>query len=125
MGEIIKREEKNIEKPREFFEEVPAVDVYENENEILLHSDMPGVLKEDIVINIDNGTLSLSGVRKIHPKGVAAWEEFGNVRYARKFSVPPTIDVAKVEADLKDGVLKLHLPKAQAAKPRRIEIKSA
>lgn len=123
--EIIKREDKNIEKTRELYEASPAVDIYENEDEILLHADMPGVVKDDISVNIDNGTLSLSGVRKLGSKGLSNWEEFSDVEYIRNFSVPQTIDVERVEAELKDGVLRLHLPKSEAAKPRQIEIKTA
>lgn len=58
-------------------------------------------------------------------KGAEHWQEFGDVEYRRVFSVPKSIDVSKVNAELKDGTLKLHLPKAEAAKPRTIEIKSA
>lgn len=123
--DIAKREDKNIEKTRELYEATPAVDIYENEDEILLHADMPGVVKDDISVNIDNGTLSLSGVRKLASKGIANWEEFSDVEYIRSFSVPQTIDVERVEAELKDGVLRLHLPKSEAAKPRQIEIKTA
>jgi len=122
---ITKKEEKNIETTRELYEETPAVDIYENEDEILLHADMPGVVKDDMSVNIDNGTLSLSGVRKLASKGLANWEEFSNVEYIRSFSVPQTINVERVEAELKDGVLRLHLPKSEAAKPRQIEIKTA
>ena len=103
----------------------PAVDIYENEDEILLHADMPGVVKENISVDLDNGTLSISGVRKLETKGVATYEEFSDVEYVRSFSVPQTIDVEKVEAELKNGVLRLHLPKSEAAKPRQIEIKTA
>lgn len=123
--EITKKEEENIEKTRELYQATPAVDIYENENEILLHADMPGVVKENISVNIDNGTLSLSGVRKIVSKGLTNWEEFSDVEYIRNFSVPQTIDVEKVEAELKNGVLRLHLPKSEAAKPRQIAIKTA
>ena len=86
---------------------------------------MPGVKKEDISVNIDNGTLSLAGVRHLETKGTANWEEFYDVDYVRTFSVPQTIDVSKVEAELKNGVLRLHLPKSEAAKPRQIDIKTA
>ena len=55
--EIAKQEEKNVEKTREMYEATPAVDIYENEDEILLHADMPGVIKDDISVDIDNGTL--------------------------------------------------------------------
>jgi HSP20 family molecular chaperone IbpA len=123
--EIAKQEEKNIEKTREIYEATPAVDIYENEDEILVHADMPGVVKEDISVDIDNGTLSISGVRKLETDGAAAYEEFMDVEYIRSFSVPQTIDVEKVEAELKNGVLRLHLPKSETAKPRQIEIKTA
>jgi HSP20 family molecular chaperone IbpA len=64
-------------------------------------------------------------VRKLEISGAASWEEFGNVEFVRNFSVPQTIDVEKVEAELKDGVLTLHMPKSEEAKPRQIEIKTA
>jgi len=125
IKDIVKTEAKNIEKTRELRSAIPAVDIYENDNEIMLYADMPGVVKENISVNIDNGTLSLSGVRKIEKTGVSTWEEFSDIEYVRSFSVPQTIDVEKVEAELKDGVLKLHLPKSAAAKPRQIEINAA
>ena len=123
--EIAKKEEKTIEKTRELRTAIPSVDIYENEDEILLHADMPGVKKGDVSINIDNGTLSLSGVRRFGNKGVSTWEELFDVEYVRRFSVPQSIDVKNVNAELKDGVLKLHLPKSEAAKPKMIEIKAA
>lgn len=123
--EVMKSDEKSIAKTRELRSAIPAVDIYENDIEILLHADMPGVSKDDISINIDNGRLSLMGVRKSDNKGVASWEEFGDVEYVRSFSVPQSIDVERVEAKLADGVLELHLPKSEAAKPKMIEIKAA
>jgi len=111
--------EKNIPKV------TPLVDIFENEDEILLFADMPGVEKDDININIDNGTLSLSGLRKMESSGAVQWEEFGETEYQRTFSVPQTIDVGKVSAEMQDGVLRLHLPKSEAAKPRQIEITTA
>lgn len=122
---IVKREESMPESSRDIPAVAPLVDIYENEEEILLHADMPGVVREDIAVNIDNGKLTLSGVRKMEATGSAQWEEFGNVEYRRNFSVPQTIDVDKINAVLKDGVLRLHLPKSEAAKPRQIEIKTA
>jgi len=100
----------------------PLVDIFENENEILLYADMPGVTKQDVCVDIDNGKLTLSGIRKTANKGAASWEEFGEVEFQRTFAVPQTIDVGKVGATLKDGVLRLNLPKSEAAKPRQIEI---
>jgi len=122
---IAKKDDKAIEKNRELRTATPSVDIYENEDAILVHADMPGVKKEDVSVNIDNGTLSLSGVRRFEKKGVSTWEEFSDVEYARSFSIPQSIDVERVEATLKDGVLKLHLSKSDAAKPKMIEIKAA
>jgi HSP20 family molecular chaperone IbpA len=101
----------------------PEVDILENEEEILLFADLPGVSRDDITVNIENGRLSLSGVRKMAVSGAATWEEFGEVEYRRVFSVPQTINIGKVGAELKEGVLRLRLPKAESAKPRQIEIK--
>ncbi len=103
----------------------PAVDIYENDDEILLFADMPGVTKESISINVDNGKLELSGTRHVQTKGTGIWQEFGDVEYRRVFSVPQSIEVENVNAELKDGVLNLHLPKTEAAKPRTIKITAA
>jgi len=100
----------------------PAVDIYENDNEILLHADMPGVTRDNISINIDQGRLYLSGSRFFSDTGAKKWEEFGAAEYGRTFSVPQSIDVANVKAHLQDGVLELKLPKHEAAKPKQIEI---
>jgi len=124
-ADLIEREETNPELTRQIQTITPAVDIYENEDELLLHADMPGVNKEDVTVNIENGKLTLTGIRKIDVKGAAQLEEFGEVEYRRIFSVPQTINVEKVNAELKDGVLRLHLPKSEAAKPRQIEIKAA
>ena len=125
MGEktdLTTRKEDMVEKRQELPKIAPVVDIYENEDEILLHADMPGVMKDNITINVDNGKLEISGARHLQSKGTGSWKEFGDVEYRRVFSVPQSIDVGKVNADFKEGVLRLHLPKTEAAKPRRIEI---
>lgn len=118
------KEEALAERKRQVPTVAPLVDILENENEILLFADMPGVDKKDISINIDNGRLEISGVREVPPVGATTWEEFTDVEYRRTFSVPQTIDVGGVNAELKEGVLLLHLPKSESAKPRQIEIKA-
>ena len=100
----------------------PEVDIFENDNEILLYADMPGVSKEDISINIDNGKMAMAGIRHLDTEGAKTWQEFGAAEFRRNFSVPQTIDTNRVTAELSDGVLRLHLPKSEAAKPRQIEI---
>ncbi len=123
--DITRTETKAIEKTRDLKTATPSVDIYENDNEILLYADMPGVHKDDVTVNIENGKLSISGIRRFDHQGVLNWEEFVDVEYVRSFSIPQTINVEDVEAKLKDGVLALHLPKSEAAKPRQIEIKAA
>lgn len=122
--DLTQKEQGAVESTRNLRQVTPLVDIYENDDEILLHAEMPGVKKDDITVNIDNGTLTLSGARHMSSEGVGEWEEFGNIEYERAFSVPQTIDVNKVNAELKDGILALHLPKSEAAKPRQVEIKA-
>ncbi len=121
---ITKSEQKPVAKKQPLVV-TPAVDIFENDNEILLHAEMPGVKKENVTINIDNGKLFLSGLRILETTGASRWNEFGDVEYSRTFSVPQTIDIAKVSGQLQDGVLELHLPKSEAAKPKQIKITSS
>ena len=123
--DLSKRDQGAVESTRNLRQVVPLVDIYENDHEILLHAEMPGVKKENISVNIDNGSLTLSGIRSLAQDGAADWQEFGDVEYQRAFSVPQTIDVNKVKAELKDGILGLHLPKSEAAKPKTIRIEAA
>ncbi|HCY87403.1 MAG TPA: heat-shock protein [Desulfobacteraceae bacterium] len=104
---------------------IPWVDIYENDDEILVHADMPGVKKEDVTVNVDNGTLAISGIRRMPDKGKAAWREFTDLEYVRKYAVPQSIEIERVEAQLKDGVLLIRLPKSETAKPRTVTIKAA
>jgi HSP20 family molecular chaperone IbpA len=123
--DITRTENKAIEKTRELKTATPSVDIYENDNEILLYADMPGVHKDNVTVNIENGKLSISGVRRLEYQGVSKWAEFMDVEYVRSFSIPQSIKVEDVAAKLKDGVLTLHLPKSEAAKPRLIEVTAA
>ena len=122
--DLTQKDQASVESARNLRQVTPLVDIYENDDEILLHAEMPGVKKDDIMVNIDNGNLTLSGIRTLTMDGATEWEEFGNVEYQRAFSVPQTIDVNEVRAELRDGILALHLPKSEAAKPRQIEIKA-
>ena len=122
--DLTKREQGAVESTRNLRQVTPQVDIYENDDEILLHAEMPGVKKDVNSVNIDNGNLPLAGVGSIVHVGAAVWEEFGDVEYQRVFSVPQTIDIKKVHAELKGGILALHLPKSEAAKPKQIKIKA-
>jgi HSP20 family molecular chaperone IbpA len=122
--DLTTRKENMLEKRQELSRIAPVVDIYENEDEILLHADMPGVTKDKVTVNVDNGKLEICGTRHMESKGTSNWQEFADVEYRRVFAVPQSIDVTKVNAELKEGVLRLHLPKAEAAKPRTIKISS-
>jgi HSP20 family protein len=122
---IMKKEDTQIEPSRQLRSIVPEVDILENEEEILLYADLPGVDRENLTVQIDNGKLTLTGVRQLNPEGAATWEEFNDVEYHRVFSVPQSIDVTNINAELQNGVLQLHLAKSPAAKPKKIEIKTA
>lgn len=122
--DLTTKKENMMEKRQELPRIATVVDIYENEDEILLHADMPGVTKENVTVNVDNGKLEISGTRRLQGKGTSNWQEFADVEYRRVFAVPQSIDVTKVNAELKEGVLRLHLPKAEAAKPKTIKISS-
>jgi len=94
----------------------PAVDIFENKEELLIVADLPGVAKEDLAIHFDKGQLTLEGrLREFGPEE----EPFD---YRRSFTVPQGIDAEKISANLQGGVLRLVLPKPLAWKPRQIAV---
>lgn len=105
---------------------VPAVDIYESEASLTLVADMPGVGLDDVSIDIDKDQLTIRGTV---PNGAmdrsVLLREYSTGDYYRQFSLSSAIDRAKIEATMKDGVLKVVLPKVEAVKPRRIDIKAA
>jgi HSP20 family protein len=105
---------------------VPAVDIYESENSLTLVADMPGVPLEKIDIDLDSDQLTIRGtVPKWEGKGKVLFQEYAYGDYYRQFTLSSDIDREKIQASMKDGVLKLVLPKAEAAKPRKIAVKSS
>jgi len=102
----------------------PPVDVYENRDEFLLIADMPSVSKDDLQIHLDKGQLTIQAARKEIARGTVLAAEVRGVEYRRAFSVPQGIDVENVSADLTDGVLRVHLPKSAAVKPRQIQVRA-
>ena len=121
--QVIQKEQSAPEKAAKLNVLIPSVDIYENTEEYLLYVDIPGVNREDISIDLDNGQLTLTGNRYLEQTKGQLMEEFGSAQYRRVFSVPQGINLAKVDAELTDGVLRLHLPKSEAVKPRKIEIR--
>ena len=106
---------------------MPPVDVVEDESGITLFADLPGVPKDKLNLQVEADMLTIEGdVAIATPEGLeASYAEVGLPRYRRVFTLSKELDVGKVTAELANGVLKLHIPKAEHARPRRIEIQTA
>jgi len=105
----------------------PDVDIFENDKEITLLADMPGVASEDIAIDLNDNVLSISGeVKPFEEKEESdVLIEFEIGRYSRQFTLSEVIDQSRIEAKHQDGVLRLTLPKAEKAIPRQISVNAA
>jgi HSP20 family molecular chaperone IbpA len=104
---------------------LPRVDVYENANELLLLADVPGATKESISIHFDRGELTIEATRSDDSPSQALIAEYRPSDYVRTFRIPEGIDASKIDAHLTAGVLRLRLPKSEAMRPRRIEVRTA
>ena len=103
----------------------PPVDIFENENNIVLKAELPGVDPKDVEVRVEDNTLYLKGERKFEKE--TEEENYHRIErsygsFARSFSLPSSIDAEKVGADYKDGLLTLTLPKREEAKPKTIKI---
>lgn len=102
----------------------PRFDIIETENELLLYGDLPGVKKDSLVIDFENGNLSIEGkVEPRHAEKEFVYGEYGIGDFQRNFAIGEAIDAGKISAELRSGVLTLHLPKSEAVKPRKIAVK--
>ncbi len=102
----------------------PECDIYESKDEILLVADLPGVSTDALKIDIDNGELTLEARRTVSGPGTFLGGEVRDCDYRRRFAVPPGIDTTKISAELRQGVLSLHLPKSDAVRPRQISVRA-
>jgi len=116
--------ERMPERTRERPAVAPAVDIYENQEEILLVADLPGVQRDHVSIDLEKDQLTLQARRSWEgaPDGFPA--RFNAFDYYRAFLVPKGIDAEKISAELTNGVLRVHLPKSAAVKPRRIDVRA-
>ncbi|MBS1169242.1 MAG: heat shock protein Hsp20 [Burkholderiaceae bacterium] len=106
---------------------LPPVNVTEDSAGITLMADLPGVPKDKLLLNIEADTLTIEGEVSLDlPSGMEATHaEISLPRYRRLFSLSKELDADKISAEFKQGVLKLRIPKAEHAQPRRVEIKVA
>ena len=105
---------------------VPPVDIFQSsEHELVLKAELPEMSREDIDITVENDTLTIGGEKK--PSGDVKEEQFHHIErrygaFRRSFSLPQTVDTAKVSAEYKHGVLTVRLPLREEAKPRQIKV---
>jgi len=105
---------------------IPTVDIAETDGEYQIKAELPEVKKEDVKVTVEDGVLTIQGERRheAEEKG----KKFHRVErsygsFVRSFTLPDHVDDAKVKAEYKDGVLHLHLPKSEKAKPKAIDVK--
>ncbi len=106
-----------VEQANPVFRGAPAVDIYETDHELVLLADMPGVNEQGLQLEVSRGVLTLEAERE--------GSENGNKHgYYRQFKLSDRIDADAGQAQLKDGVLTLRLPKSETAKPKKIAVKT-
>jgi HSP20 family protein len=112
----------------EFFGWAPAVDVYEDKDNLVVRAELPGMKKEEIDISLHQGSLIISGERKSETHENESEQSrserfFG--RFQRAFELPKPVDPNKVSATYKDGILTVKLPKTEESKPKQITVKAS
>jgi HSP20 family protein len=118
---------KSVDKPEPVQQrnwQAPLFDIYENNEELLLIADLPGVMTDHLKIQLDKNDLIIEGVRTPTRNDHVLVDESLVCDYRRTFVVPPGIDDKNIVAETKHGVLKLHLPKSEAAEHRQIQVKA-
>jgi HSP20 family protein len=106
----------------------PAVDIYEVDGAVVLKAELPDMRREDIDVTVENNTLTIRGERKLDNE--VKQENFHRIEraygsFVRQFSLPATVDPAKIAAEYKDGVLTVKLPVREEAKPRTVKVEVA
>ena len=103
----------------------PTIDVLEDKDNYFILAELPGLKREDIKVSLEDGTLTISGERKVEKRteetSVHRVERFSG-RFERSVTLPATVSAEKVKATYTDGVLTLTLPKTEQAKPKRIDV---
>jgi HSP20 family protein len=115
-----------VERTKDSRTYIPRVDIYETNENLYLLADMPGINKSRINITLDKDILTIEGGidENIYSQRKAAYAEYGIGDYYRQFTLSDEINREKIEASMKDGVLKVVLPKAEPAKTRKIAIQA-
>jgi len=127
---IEKRQNENVNVPERTNQATyytPLVDIVENADAFLFQADLPGVKPGDVDVTFENGVLTISA--KVHPRQpedhAYVWREYGVGHFYRSFNIGTPVNADGIKAELKNGELNLYVPKAESAKTRKIEIKTA
>ena len=123
--DMVKKEESAVtrregQSNRRYF--VPAADILETQDAVVLTLDMPGVSKENVDLTADKGTLTITGTADPEESGTAVYRETHIGDYRRQFSLPEDMDTDRISAVMKNGVLTVTLRKPEEVKPRKIQI---
>ena len=104
----------------------PAVDIFEEQDAIVVSAELPGVKPEDVNVTVDNGMLTIEGERRFEKReDKGEWHRVESTygRFTRSFALPKTVTPDSIEANLDGGVLTVRLPKRAEVKPRKVEVK--
>jgi len=129
MSELTKRETgtdvATVERTRGGVTYVPRFDIVETEDELSLFGDLPGVTQDNLELRFENEHLVINAkVEPRHAQQKSLYAEYGIGDFYREFRISEAVDAGKISAELKHGVLTVHLPKTEQVKPRKIEVKS-
>ena len=128
MSDMVKRENPadvaTVERTQQSVAFTPRFDIWEDEDELVLYGDLPGVDAKNLDIRFEDRQLSIHGRVEPRQNGVEyLYAEYGVGDFFRTFAIGEAIDATKISAELKNGVLTVHLPKTEAVKPKRIEVR--
>jgi HSP20 family molecular chaperone IbpA len=105
---------------------VPPVDIIEDAEGIVVTADLPGVAKEDVAISVEGDTLTLEGVVKLGESNAMqpVYAEIAVAQFRRSFVLGRDLDTSRIDAEIRNGVLRVRVPKQEQAKPRRVQIRA-
>lgn len=125
QSEIVKNQAQPLAQSEQRPTIAPLCDIFEGQDEFLLVADFPGVTRENLHISFERNELTLEGRREVSgQQGNVPGMEHQGFDFKRIFLVPNGIDSNNISAELKNGILRLHLPKSEAIKPRQITVKA-
>lgn len=104
----------------------PAVDIFEEDDRIVLTAELPGLRREDVRVDVEDRTMTISGERKL--ENDTRQENYSRIervygQFSRSFTLPQTVDAEKISAEMHEGVLRVIMLKREESKPRQIEVK--